>query len=83
LSRGEYEKKDSKDYGDKEKKRRKVVGKIPLRGKKDFAMAPLGSLFECARLVARVASSQMRGLQNFRYHFSRNSRMTSSGERFR
>jgi len=41
LSRGEYEKKDSKDHGDKEKKRGKAMGKIPLKRKKGFALASI------------------------------------------
>jgi hypothetical protein len=49
LSRGEYEKKYSKDDrkndGEKEKERGKAMGKIPLRGKKGFALAPIDSLF--------------------------------------
>ena len=43
LSRGEYEKKDSKNYGELEKET--AMGKIPLTGKKGFVMAPRDFLF--------------------------------------
>jgi hypothetical protein len=43
LSRGEYETKDSKNYGELEKET--AMGKIPLTGKKGFAMAPRDFLF--------------------------------------
>jgi hypothetical protein len=43
VSRGEYEKKDSKNYGELEKETAK--DKIPLTGKKGFAMAPRDALF--------------------------------------
>jgi hypothetical protein len=54
VSRGEYEKKDSKNYGELEKET--AMGKIPLTGQKGFAVAPRDSLFFCAWLVPRVAS---------------------------
>ena len=56
----------------------RAMEKIQTTGKKVFQMAPLDSLIECFRMVIRVVYSQMRGLQDVSYHFSLNSRMTSS-----
>ena len=85
LARDEYEKRYGKKDGDMEMEENKAMEKTPSMGKKVFRMAPVDSRFECCWLGARVSDGvdEMRGFQDFSYHFSLNSRITSSGERLR
>ena len=70
-------------YEKRYEKKEKKMEEIHITDKKNSPMASTDSLFECCRLVARVKSSQTIELQDFSYHFCLNSRITSSGDRFR